>query len=114
MLRGHLDEGHFKNYIGKWVCLYLNNNRSFIGRLKTTKFDGVTSLNPSLIYEPLYDGNKRTEQGRFRLEEKVETTVITRDISCIEPISKDYVEYLIRETNKQPKKEKEKWKQESG
>lgn len=89
-----------EKYRGSWVRLTLTNNHTRQGLIKHGDFNEIL-LMPVLVQETV--GNK-PEDLEIRLERNIPTTIFTKDVSIIEPLSQDYIDILLRTY---PKKEKD-------
>ncbi|MBD3248867.1 hypothetical protein GF336_02365 [Candidatus Woesearchaeota archaeon] len=93
------NEGIYVAYIGKPVRVHSANTNNGInyGIVEHTDYD-KTLLKLCLIDEPLDD------KHNCRLEDKIATTIDTKTITKMEPLTEGYIEKYIDYVNSNPEK----------
>lgn len=99
------NKGFWVEKVGEYVRIDTKQRTTYLGRIESTNFD-LTKLRPSLIDMTF---GKSTE-GEAVLERERSTPIDTRDISAIQPITREHLEkfceYYSKENIQKRKQEK--------
>lgn len=88
---------HIGEYpIGTHLRIYMSGGVVLAGRLDDKETARELYLNPSLIYEPIFDDKGEIAQKKQRLEENLPITAIKDSIIGIEPISEEFFDRIAR------------------
>jgi len=84
-------EKQYEQYLGNWVKVSAGGGVR-IGKLVKADYDWI-ELNPAVVDESI--GNKKKDI-KYRLEDKIPTTIKSGIVSVIESISDNFIDKLLK------------------